>query len=184
MKKIKFILSAMLMGIVGLTSCNNASDKAAEGAADSAKADAKDSVLIKKIEAKEALTPEEYSKVIKYVGEYAEKAQKFLDMQNADPTSAEAQTGLDNLKKEYPEYELYKGCIKTVAKDKLSENDLKEIGKYAGLVYFTVPDWYEIQTADNEMAGVVMDAPTTGQTDSTDIVAESVDTVKVERSGW
>lgn len=176
MKKIKILLSTMLMGIVGLTSCNSASDKAATG--DSAANG--DTTLAAQNQNEEALTPEEYSKRIKYVGEYAEKAQKFLDMQNADPNSAEAKEGMEKLAQEYPDYEAYQKSIVKAPKDRLSEEDIKEIEKYQGYVYFTVPEWYSIQTAGGDVAGFIEETPSTSTTEKEGVVAEPVETETIK----
>lgn len=140
MKKFAAILMTALFIGAGLSSCQESREK-------------QDKTIIYKIENKDSLSSEDYGRMIQYVGEYAEKAQKYLDMQNADATSTEAAEGLATLKEEYPHVDIFRNCIRETPLSVFDESNLKEIGKYAGYIEFDVPNGYEIQTAGPDAAG-------------------------------
>lgn len=179
MKKISICLAMAVFGLAGLNSCGDSSDK---GGTDTL-ADTLDTVAALDDSAQTpSLTAEEYSKMIKYVGEYAEKAQVYLDQQNADPTSAEAAEGLKTLAEEYPDLDAYRSNIANAPVGSMSEDNINEMGKYAGLIEFTVPSWYEIQTADpNTTAGLIVETPSESETANSGVVAQPEETVQIKK---
>lgn len=161
MKKISiFYLMAMLLTI-GIVSCDESAQK--------------DQNIANKIEQKEALNEDDYSRIIEYVGEYAKKAQKYVDMQINDQNNAEATQGMDALKEEYPLVDTFRNCLKDTPASQLSPANLEKVGKYAGLIEFTAPAGYEIQT-NAKAAGLEEATPDSAN----GVVAGAVDEAKVE----
>lgn len=146
---------------IALTACQETSERS-------------DANLVNKIQNHEALTAEDYSRLIEYTGAYAEKAQPFVDMLINDQ-EAEGQAGLDKLNAEYPDIDLFRNCLKRTPASKLSENDLQEVAKYAGYIEFSAPVGYEIVT-NPDAAGLEVAAPATDN----GVVAGAVDEVKVK----
>lgn len=163
MKKISLICLAGFLGLVSMSSCAESENK-------------KDQEIAYKIENKEALTPEDYSRMIDYVGEYAEKAQKYVDMTINGEDTKEATEGMDLLKQEYPLVDTFRNCIRLLNVDQLSDRDVEKINKYAGYVEFTAPAGFTIQT-DPKVAGLEEAVP-----DSVNgVIAGAVDSVAVKR---
>lgn len=164
MKKINLLLSAALVAVIGMTSCQESQEK-------------KDRAIADKIECNEALSSEDYSRIISYVGEYAEKAQKYVDMQINNEDVEEANTEMATLKEEYPLVDTFRDCLRATSLESLSPEDIEQIGKYAGLVEFSAPAGYTIQTNGPEDAGLEVASP-----DSVNgVIAGAVDTLEVKR---
>lgn len=162
MKKFGIFCLAAVFALIGMSSCQETNEK-------------QDKVLASKIENNEELTSEDYGQMIAYVGEYAEKAQKYVDMQiNGD--NAEATQGMNTLAEEYPYVETFRSCIAATPLNKLSEDNLKEVAKYVQYTEFSAPSGYTIET-NPEAAGMEVAAP-----DSTDgVIAGAVDTLEIKR---
>lgn len=154
--------------IAGMTSCSETSLK-------------EDQNIAYKIENKETLTDEDYSVMIDYVGAYAEKAQKYVDMQINGTDLSEAAAGMQELNHEYPLLNTFRNCIRfTPAADMTPEN-LEKVQKYAGYIEFSAPAGFTIQTAGPDDAGDQVEAPQ----EENGVVAGAVDEVKVEnRDAW
>lgn len=166
MKKIGFMLAMALFVAVGVTSCTGSSEKEDKAVAD-------------KIENKEKLTDADYSLIIDYVGEYAEKAQKYVDLTINGEDPVEANEGMEKLKEEYPDLDLYRNCLKATPLDALSPDNLEKVKKYAGYIEFTAPEGFEIST-NVKAAGVEVATPD----EENGVVAGAVDTVGVSKKGW
>lgn len=156
MKKIGFFLISALLIIGGLASCGSKSS---------------DETLATMIENGDQLSQEDYTVIINYVGEYAEKAQQY-----AVATGDEAAEQLANLKKEYPYLAVYRDCIGATSLKDLSKENLELIGKYAGYVEFTTPAGFTIQT-NPEAAGLEVATPDSAN----GVIAGAVDTIEVKR---
>lgn len=163
MKKLGIICLMAVAGAVGLASCVESSEK-------------KEQDIAYKIENKEALTAEDYSTMIDYVGEYAEKAQKYVDMQINGENLEEAAEGMAKLNQEFPLLTVYRNCIRFTPSSALSADNLEKVGKYAGYVEFSAPAGYTLATDAPDAAGLEVATP-----DSVNgVVAGGVDNVKVE----
>lgn len=162
MKKILLICVMAIAAGSMLVSCQESAEK-------------KDRAVAYKIENNEALTTDDYARIISYVGEYAEKAQKYVDMQINGENVAEAQAGMDRLKAEYPLVDEFRNCLRVTPVANLSEENLQEIGKYAGYIEFSAPAGYDIQTLPGE-AGLEEAAPA----EENGVVAGSVDTLEIQ----
>ena len=164
MKKFGIICMAAVIAAISLSSCAETSEK-------------KEQTIAYKIENGEALTQEEYSDIISYVGEYAEKAQKYVDMQINGENLTEAAAGIKQLDEEFPYLQEFRNCIRFTKSDSLSTENLEKVGQYAGYIEFTAPSGYTIST--DQEAGLELAAPSTDN----GVVAGAVDTIKVEDKG-
>lgn len=168
MKKFGIICVLALTAAAGLSSCAESAEKQDRG-------------IAFKIENHEALSADDYSTMIDYVGEYAEKAQKYVDMQINGENLAEAAEGMARLNGEFPYVQTYRNCIRFTAASDLSPENLEKVGKYAGYIEFSAPSGYTIETASPEDAGLMEATPDT----TNGVVAGSVDKVKMEmRNDW
>lgn len=168
MKKLGIICVLAFAAASTLISCQESSEKV-------------ENTIAIKIENKEALNDDEIGTMIDYVGEYAEKAQKYVDMEINDENSAEAMAGMTKLNEEYPYLSLYRTYIRFTPSSSLNAENLEKVGKYAGLVEFTAPAGYTIDTMGTQDAGLEEVAP---QTDN-GVVAGAEDNVKEElRNDW
>ena len=153
---------AVLLAI-GMSSCTESSEK-------------QDKAISYKIESNEQLSEEDYGRMIDYVGEYAQKAQKYVDMQINGTDTQEATQGMQKLAEEYPLVDQFRNCIRQTPLEKLSASNQEKIGQYAGLIEFSAPAGYDIQT-NAKAAGLEVATP---ETDN-GVVAGAVDTLKVKR---
>lgn len=163
MKKAIFVAALAMAGAISLWSCQESTEK-------------QENTIVNKIEAGEALTQDDYSVMIDYVGEYAEKAQKYVDMEINDENLAQAATELNNLNKEYPDLIVYRNYLRLTPSSALSADNLEKVGKYAGYVEFTAPSGYTLETAPSSDAGMEVEAPPVDN----GVVAGAVDNVKVD----
>lgn len=163
MKKIGFICMMVLLAAVGMSSCAESSEKKVKNVAN-------------KIEANEELTAEDYTCMIDYVGDYAEKAQKYVDMMINGTDNAEATAGMNQLKDEYPYLDTFRNCIRVTPMSKFSSENLEQIGKYAGYIEFSAPAGYTL-TTDPAAAGMEVAAPSVDN----GVVAGAVDTIEIKR---
>lgn len=168
MKKIATLLIA-LVAIVGfgtLVSCS--------GKEEAAK-------VAEKIQSGETLSPEDYSVVINYLGKFAESAQPIQDqIDNLESTTgpqAEAlQKQLNELKDKNSYLALFNSTLEKASQSEVGADNVALVDKYAGYLWFTAPDWANIQT-DPEAAGIEMESPAQ---DTSGVVAGAVDELKVK----
>lgn len=164
LKTLKVLLLAMVAGLA-ITACNSSSE-----------ADA----VAKKIEQGETLTQSDYTVIIDYMGQFAEKAQPIQDQINNLPAGdAKAQPFVeqfDKLKASYPLLEKFTGILDKASAETVGADNVALVDKYAGYEWFTSPNWATIQT-DPEAAGLEVQMP---ENDSNGVVAGAVDEEKVE----
>lgn len=157
MKKLGIICLMALFAIAGMVSCQSSANA--------------DKEIQNKIEHDGELTQEDYTHMIKYVGEFAEQAQKYVTQNGASSTEE-----IDQLKKEYPYLDMFRDEIASGALKDFSKENLELIGKYAGLTEFTAPAGFNLQT-DPNAAGIEVAAPDSAN----GVIAGGVDTVKVKK---
>lgn len=145
MKKSAIICGLAVFGAISFTSCNGTGTQK------------EDNEICTKIQNKEALAPDDYTIIINYVGEYAEKAQDYVV--NA-PLDEEKTAEFDKLKAEYPCVDIYRDCIKATPLDAFTPEQMQLIEKYAGYIEFAAPEGFNIQT-EPDAAGLEMQTPTT-----------------------
>ena len=158
MKKLSFFFMMALLAVAGLVACNDTKGEAEQA-------------IVDKIQKNQALTQDDYAKMIEYVGEYATKAEPYVVGEGP-----QAQEGLTQLKSKYPFAQTFNDCIKNTPTEKFNKSNLKKIQKYAGLVMFDAPEGYEINT-DPQAAGIEVQTPDSAN----GVIAGGVDTVKVEK---
>lgn len=152
-----------LMGAIGLSSCQETSER-------------QDREIADKIQSDATISADDYSRIIEYVGEYAQKAQKYVDMQINGEDQAEAKAGMDKLNAEYPFVDAFRNCLRQTPVSSLSDANLREVAKYVQYIEFSAPAGYTIET-NQEAAGMEVATP-----DSVNgVIAGAVDTFKVER---
>lgn len=163
MKKIGLMMVASIVALFTMVSCGGAGTSA------------EDRAIEQKIENGEELTSEDYTHIINYVGEYAEKAQEYVVNGGED-----ANEELAELNEEYPLVDTFRECLKITPLDKFNGDNLKLIGKYVGYIEFSAPNGYMIQT-DANAAGMEVATPDSAN----GVVAGAVDTTKVKKgSAW
>ena len=160
MKKILFSLMALIVA-VAVTSCTGTVDEAGK--------------VAEKMKTGQQLDPADYSTMIKYVGEYAEKMQPYV----VEGTEGQYDAEKAKLAEEYPYVAEFRDCIAHTSLDQLSEEDMQLVNKYAGYIEFTAPEGTTIQT-DPEAAG--LEEATPEQPDG--VVAGAVDEVKQTQEGF
>lgn len=159
MKKIKTIAVCSVLVMMGLTACQQTSERACQDVAN-------------KIESKEVLSQDDYTRMIEYVGEFAKKTQ---DAVVNDP-DGEMQGVIESLKKEYPLVDTFRNCIKNTPIDKFDADNQALIQKYAGLDEFSAPEGTMIQTNPNA-AGMEVAAPDS----SNGVIVGAVDQESVKK---
>lgn len=160
MKKILFCMMAIVAAIA-VSSCATSERRVEDVAA--------------KIEKGETLDDEDYTTMIEYVGEYAEKMQPYV----VNDTDAQYEAEKNALKEKYPYVDLFRDCIAKTPDLQMSEENMNLINKYSDYIMFTAPEGTTIQT-DPEAAGVEVAAP---ETDN-GVIAGAVDEVKETEKGW
>lgn len=164
----KFGIFAMMAFIVGLcfSSCGERRENL-------------DDAIASKIEQKEALTGEDYARMIQYVGEYAEKAQNYVVNGTNTPEEQEA---FSKLNAEYPLLDTFRQCIAGTPIADFTPDNLQLMQQYAGYLEFSAPAGFTIQT-DPGAAGLEVQSPE-GNSADTGVVAGAVDQEKVTGGGW
>lgn len=158
MKRLSYFCVMAFFALICFSSCQESTEK-------------KDKVIAYKIESNEALSPEDYTRMIEYVGEYAEKAQQYVV-----GDSQEDSENLAKLAQEYPLLDTFRNCIGMTPLAKFSDTDKELIAKYAGLVMFTPPMGYTLQT-DPEAAGLEVATPDSAN----GVIAGAVDSLELKR---
>lgn len=167
MKKIGKILIA-LVAVVGMTmlySCGNKEEAAK---------------VAEKIEAGQQLSSGDYTVIIDYLGNFAEKAQPVQDEINnlsaTDPKTAELQTQLDGIRKKFNYLDLFNKVIESASQSEIGADNVALVNKYAGYEWFNAPGWATINS-DPEVGGLELETP---DSDSTGVVAGAVDELQVK----
>lgn len=159
MKKILFCMMAMIAAIT-FASCEATSNP---------------EQVAEKIKNGQQLEQEDYTVMIKYVGEYAEKMQPYV----VNGTGNEYASEMADLKAQYPYVVEFRDCLAKTPDTQMDSDNMNLIQKYAGYVEFTAPEGTTIQT-DPEAAGLEEAIPDT----TNGVVAGSVDEVKVKERAW
>lgn len=160
MKRITTLATGMFVALLGLVACQQTEERACQDVAD-------------KIQNNQELTSDDYTRMIEYVGEYAEKAQDYVVNDNSEQLQGE----LQRLQKEYPLVDLFRTCIANTPADKFDADNLSLLQKYGGLTEFTMPADMSIST-DAKAAGLEVATPDSGVDNG--VIAGGVDEEKVE----
>lgn len=154
MKKIATYL--MLMLAVVFTACGT------KGEADK---------VSEKISSGQSLDAADYTVIISYLGNFAEKAQPIQDkIDNANGATPDLDSQLAQLKSEYPHIDSFEKVLETANANEVGADNMSLLGKYASLQWFTAPSWY-VDVPDPAVAGEVVEAPQ----DSSNVIAGGVE---------
>ena len=160
MKTLKLILAAMLI-MAGASACSN-KDEAAR--------------VAEKIEKGDPLTQGDYTAMIKYVGDFATKAQpvqnRINNMSADNPEASRLTAQIDSMRNTLPYLELFTGTICKASQSEIGKDNVDLVNKYAPLEWFTSPDWATVSELPG-VAGEIVETPAPGQ--DTAVVAGAVD---------
>lgn len=156
MKKLALMGLGAMVCFMGLTACGGG-NKEDEKESNPATVTKPTSVALspeqqqnvaERIEKGQPLTDKEFLGVIRYVGEFAQKAAPFdgeEDYDNAGSKGAkEAAESIEKLKAEYPYYDIYAKYVENTPLDKLSKEDMELINAYAYYQSFNAPNGYTL----------------------------------------
>ncbi|MDE5774574.1 MAG: hypothetical protein K2H86_09000 [Muribaculaceae bacterium] len=160
MKTLKMMLCLVLV-CMGISACSN-QDEAAN--------------VAKKIESGATLDQADYTVIIKYLGDFAEKAQpiqnQINNMSSDNPEASKLAEEVENMRASNKYLDLFNDCLKKATEAEVGADNVNLVNKYAGYEWFTSPDWATIN-ADPGVAGMVVETPEAGQ--DTGVVAGAVD---------
>lgn len=157
MKKLSLFFMMATLVVAGMISCNDTKGEAEQA-------------IALKIQKNEALTQEDYSKMIDYLGEFAQKAEPYVVGEGP-----QASEGLKQLETQYPFANEFNECIKNTPIDKFNDSNKKKINKFAGLVMFSAPGDDTINT-DPKAAGIEVATPDSAN----GVIAGAEDNVEVK----
>lgn len=120
--------------------------------------------VARKIDAKEVLTQADYSTMIDYCGEYAKKAQQYLDIINSQPDasspeSVKATSDMAALYAEYRYLDMFRSVIDNTEESILGESNVKKVEEYAKYEAFPLPDGAGASLLDTNVVGDIEDMP-------------------------
>lgn len=160
------IFVALLLATVGFASCTNQEESAK---------------VAQKIEKGEVLTQGDYTTIITYLGEFAEKVQpiqnQINNMESNNPESMKLTEEVSKIRDEHKYLDIFNKCLGATTEEQIGADNVALVNKYAGFEWFDAPDWATIET-DADVAGMVVETPEV-DTD-TSVVAGAVDELQVK----
>ncbi|MDE7413115.1 MAG: hypothetical protein K2N05_04905 [Muribaculaceae bacterium] len=159
MKKLMTILTAFLCVI--LSSCGG-----------SKAVDPKD--VAEKLSAGEPLTEQDYTAMIDYCADYAQKAQPFFDVLNSgvDTTSkeyADATNSLADMESKAVYLDAFRNAIRNATPEQLGEENVRLIEKSSKLEAFPLPGVPDSTLMNPDVVGDIVDMPSS---DSSGVIAD------------
>ncbi|MDE7380717.1 MAG: hypothetical protein K2N03_01140 [Muribaculaceae bacterium] len=135
--------------------------------------------VAQKIASGQTLDRSDYTTIIKYLGDFAEKAQPIQDkINNADSATPALDSEMAKLHSQYSLTGVFNTALENSNAEAVGEENVKLLEKYAPLEWFTAPSWLTAYP-DAGVAGEIVETPPAG--DSNGVVAGAVDDVKVEK---
>lgn len=130
-------------------------------------------LIAQKIERGETLTDADYKSMIDYCGDYAQKAQKYYDIINAEAndSTAEAVKASDELAALYartPYLDTFRNALSNATEADMGAENAKRAEKLSEFEAFPIDDVNDSALLNPEVIGDVVDMPTT---DSTGVIA-------------
>lgn len=123
----------------------------------------------------EPLTQDDWTVVINYLGNYAEKAQPIQDaIDNATSGSDESTRKaeeLAQLTQDNPYLEAFNSALAKSTKEEVGAANAALVDKYASYIWFNSPSWATIQT-DPNVQGMIEEMPATTDTAAAGVVAQ------------
>lgn len=156
----KKVMTFMMMAVVCLIMASCGSKNDAKSVAD-------------KIASGEALTEADYSTMIDYCSNYAEKAQPYFNIINsaADPASkevADATNELANMATEAVYLDTFRTALEKADPKQLGEENLKKMEKFSSLEAFPIGDIPNVDMMNPDVVGDIVDMPSS---DSSNVIA-------------
>lgn len=155
MKRMNFrdittILIALFMIGVGLVSCNDKIPTPQE--------------VAQKIDASEKLTQADYTSIFDYCGEYAKKAQQYLDMINSQPNDStpeytRAVSEMASLYQEYKYLDMFRDVIYQLPATELDDANQKKVEEYSKYQAFPLPEGSAQDLISPNDVGAIEDMP-------------------------
>ena len=128
--------------------------------------------VAQKIADKQPLTDADYSTMIKYCGDYAEKAQTYYDIingQNVTPTETQQATSdLASLYAENKYLDAFSAALYAVDESQLGKENVEKVKKYSSLQAFPLPGGAGKALENPAVVGMIEDMP---DTDTSPVIA-------------
>lgn len=161
MKNVMKAMSALLM-VVLFVSCGSKPPTPEE--------------VYNKIQNKENLSQVDYTVMIEYVGEYAQKAQADFNKINAAPSTDSSEYikafgNLSDLYQKYPYLDSFRSALYKVPDGMLDEQNQEIALKYANDESFPLPAGLGVEIENPDVQGMVQDMPST---DTTQVISTGV----------
>lgn len=120
--------------------------------------------IAKKIDAKEQLSQADYAAIIDYCGAYAEKAQQYYDVINAQPSdsTAEAVKATSDLAALYAGHkylDMFRAALYATDASQLDEENMKKVNKYSAFESFPLPGGVGKAMESPNVVGQIEDMP-------------------------
>ena len=129
-----------------------------------------------KIAANETLTEADYTTMIDYCGKYAEKAQKYYDIINAQPNDSTAEynraaSDLPDLYGSDKYLDTFRNCLAQTDLSKLGKENEKKVNDFAKYQGFPLPQGEGADLRDPNVVGMIEDMPDTTVTETTGVIS-------------
>lgn len=129
-----------------------------------------------KIDAGQKLTQVDYEVMIKYCGEYAKSAQKYVDIMNGLPGDSsvkgdEIATDWATLRADNPYLDMFRTAIYSADDSALGEKNQKLVKEYEKYSEFPLPDGAGPALQQPGVVGDIEDMPPTAVSDSDGVIA-------------
>lgn len=123
-------------------------------------------VVAEKIAAGQTLSPEDYSAMIDYCGDYARKAQKYFDIINAEPNDStkEAIEASDELASMYADakyLDVFRKALTDADEKQLGKANAEKIAVYSKYEAFPIADISDSTMLNPEIVGDIEEMPAT-----------------------
>ncbi len=137
--------------------------------------------VAEKINQNQVLSEADYSTMIDYCGDYAQRAQEYFDIINAQPTDSTAEYNkaaqdLANLKAGSPYVDMFREAIYAANDNQIGEKNVKKVNEYEKYEAFPLPDGSGPALQQPGVEGVIEQMPTT---DTTGVISQG-DGIAVE----
>lgn len=121
-------------------------------------------VVAQKIEKGQSLTQADYASMINYCGDYAQKAQKYFDIINAEPndSTSEAIKASDELAGMYADakyLDIFRKALTDADEAQLGEANTKKIAEYSKYEAFPIADVSDSTMLNPDIVGDIEDMP-------------------------
>ncbi|MBD5195633.1 MAG: hypothetical protein HDR84_07350 [Bacteroides sp.] len=135
-----------------------------------------DSEVAQKIDAKESLSEADYTTMIDYCGKYAEEAQKYYDIINAQPNDSTAEyiKAADDLATLYGNYaylDAFRQTLNNSEVSQLGKENEKKVNEYAKYQAFPLPGGEAANLQNPNVVGDIENMPSPSVSDSTGVIS-------------